>query len=258
MVKRDQIIKYINDFFGEDLMEKSENKDEMANGVQIKGKHQVQKISLGVSLSQDFLKEAIKSNSEFCIFHHGFDPRVYKGRFSTAAQKRLELIFKSRLTIVGLHYLLDAHPEIGNNASIIKKLGAKIGEPFFDDWGFLAGFDKVQDIKKLAQKCAEIFEHDVFAVYSGPKKIKKIAVVSGSGKPYTKHLNQMEEKAVELFISGETAESIPNKMKEMGINYFACGHYATETFGIQEFGKKLKNHFKDKVEVEFIDIPNPI
>ena len=63
-------------------------------------------------------------------------------------------------------------------------------------------------------------EHDVFAVYTGPKSIKTIGVVSGAGKPYAAEQAEMEEKGVELYISGETSESIPNKMKEAGINYF--------------------------------------
>jgi putative NIF3 family GTP cyclohydrolase 1 type 2 len=68
----------------------------------------------------------------------------------------------------------------------------------------------------------------------------------------------MEEKGVELFITGESSESIPYKMKESEINYFVCGHYATEVFGVQELGKKIKSQFKDKIKVEFLDIKNPI
>ncbi|MFH2061392.1 MAG: Nif3-like dinuclear metal center hexameric protein, partial [Candidatus Beckwithbacteria bacterium] len=83
-------------------------------------------------------------------------------------------------------------------------------------------------------------------------------VVSGGGKPYAEHLAEMEEKGVELFISGESSESIPHKMKESKINYFAGGHYATEVFGVQELGKRIKEHFKEKLKVEFIDIPNEI
>ena len=46
--------------------------------------------------------------------------------------------------------------------------------------------------------------------------------------------------------------------KDAGFNYFAAGHYATEVFGVQELGKKLKAHYKDQLEVEFIDIPNEL
>ena len=183
---------------------------------------------------------------------------MYKSRFPTFAQKRLKLIVKNNLTIAGFHYVLDAHPSLGNNAVIIRELGAKIKEPLFQEWGYTAEFTKPQEVKNLQERCAKLFEHDVFAVFSGPEKVTTIGVVSGAGKPYGEHLAEMEEKGVQLFITGEPSESVPHKMKESGINYFACGHYATEVFGVQELGKVIKAEFKDKLEVEFIDIPNPI
>ena len=69
---------------------------------------------------------------------------------------------------------------------------------------------------------------------------------------------EMETKGVQLYISGETSEWLIHQMKESEINYFCGGHYATEVFGVQELGKVIKKHFGDKLEVEFIDIPNPI
>lgn len=258
MVKRDELIKFLNDFFGKELLEKSAAKDELANGMQIAGGEKIEKVALGVSLNEDFLKEAIQAGSNFCVFHHGFDARTYESRYPTYSQKRLKIIFQNQLTILGFHFVLDVHPEIGNNAVIINKLGAKPGESLFEDYGYTATFQKSQDVKKLAEKCTKLFEHDVFAVFSGPKKVTTIGVVSGAAKPYAQHLAEMEAKGVELFITGEASESVPNKMKEAGINYFACGHYATEVFGVQELGKIIKSHFKDKLEVEFIDIPNPI
>ena len=159
---------------------------------------------------------------------------------------------------MAFHYALDAHPTVGNNATIIKKLGAKIKEPLWDDWGYTATFEKPQDIHDLASKCEKLFNHDIFVVEVGAHKVKTIGVVSGGAKPYAQQIAEMESKGVELFISGETSESIPHKMQESGINYFACGHYATEVFGVQELGKKIKSNFKNRIAVEFIDIQNPI
>ncbi len=68
----------------------------------------------------------------------------------------------------------------------------------------------------------------------------------------------MLEKGIEAHITGEVSEGTVHRMKEMGVTYLAAGHYATEVFGVQELGKKIKEHFKDNVDVEFIDIPNPI
>jgi len=258
MIKRDDLIKEINSIIGKETLEKAEKKDELANGIQFYGNENVEKLTLGVSLNKDFLKEAVRIGSNFCIFHHGFDPKTYKSRYSLASQKRLNIIIKNNLTIAGYHYALDAHPTIGNNVTIAKLLDAKIKESLMEEWGYTAEFSTPQDVKKLAEKCSRIFEHDTLAIYTGPEKVKTIGIISGGGKPYDQHLAEMTDKGVELFISGESSESVPHKMKEMEINYFACGHYATEVFGVQELGKKLKTKFKNKLEIEFIDIHNPL
>jgi dinuclear metal center YbgI/SA1388 family protein len=256
MVKRDELIKFIYQTIGDDLMAKALSKDEVANGVQFSGSDQVNKLTLGVSLNEDFLTEAVKTGAQFCLFHHGFDTRVWKWRFPTFAQKRLNIMVENKLTVMGLHYALDAQPEFGNNATIIKLLGAKIKEPLFDEWGFTAEFDRVQDINELQKQCAEVFHHDVLAVLGGPKQVTTIGVVSGRGVPGMDEIAEMQAKGVELFISGETSEWTIHQMKESEINYFSCGHYATEAFGVQELGKAIKAYFKDRLEVEFIDIPN--
>jgi dinuclear metal center YbgI/SA1388 family protein len=257
MIQRDELIKFIYEAIGKEWMEKAEKIDEAANGVQILGQEKVEKVALGVSLNEEFLLRAVEAGSNFCIFHHGFNPRTHKSRIPEFSQKRLKIIFENGITVVGFHYVLDAHPEIGNNATIIKRLGAERGESLFEDWGYVARFSELQDVKELYQKCAELFNHKIFAIFSGPEKVRIIGVASGGAKPYAQHLAEMEEKGIELFITGEAFESAPHKMKESGINYFVCGHYATEVFGIQELAKLIRKKFPN-LKVEFIDIPNPI
>jgi dinuclear metal center YbgI/SA1388 family protein len=258
MVNRDRLIEYINDIFGEELLGKAKQKDEMANGVQFLGKKEVNKVALGVSLNEEFLEKAIKWGAEFCLFHHGFDVRTYKSLFSESSQKRLRLIFKNDLTIAAYHYALDAHPDIGNNAVILEKLGADMDESFFDDWGYMGVFPEPKSVKKLKEKCEQIFKHKVFSVYGSKKKISKVGVCSGGAKPYAENISEMQEEGIDLFISGETSESSPHRMKENGISYFVCGHYATEVFGVKALEKDLKKEFTGKLEVKFIDVNNPI
>ena len=258
MVKRDELIQFTKQTIGEEWLAKAQAKDELANGVQVLGQEEVERVVLGTSLNEDFLQEAVRIKAQACIFHHGFDVGTYKSQFPLFSQKRLKLIFKHGLTVMGFHYVLDAHPELGNNAVIIRELGARRKESLFDEWGYTAEFDRPRAVAALSEKCAQLFSHDVFAVYAGPKHVKTIGVVSGAGKPDAPVLAELEAKGVELFITGEPSESVPHKMKESKINYFACGHYATEVFGVQELGKKIKEQFKNKIEVEFIDIPSPI
>lgn len=258
MVKRDELIEFIYQTIGEELMAKAVVKDEVANGVQFLGADEVKKVALGVSANEAFLLEAVKAEAQFCVFHHGLDTRVWKSRYPLFAQKRLKVITQNNLTVAGFHYSLDSQPVFGNNVTIIKLLGAKIKEPLYDEWGYTAIFAQPRAVTALQKQCAELFHHDVLAVISGPKLVATIGVASGRGVPGMAELAEMESKGVQLYISGETSEWTIHQMQESEINYFACGHYATEVFGVQELGKLIKAHFKDQLEVEFIDIPNEI
>jgi dinuclear metal center YbgI/SA1388 family protein len=258
MVKRDKLIEFVKGLIGEELLKKALEKDDFANGVQILGAENVSKVALGVSLNEEFLKKALRWGAQMCIFHHGIYTPTYKLQYTQSEQKRLKLIFKNDLTILGYHYALDFHPKLGNNAQIIKKLGAKIVEPFAEEWGYIGNFEKIHNLHELGHKCQELFDHEVFVVEANEKKVKRIGVCTGGHKPGTFDFNEMHDKKVDLLITGETAEYLPHQMKEEGINYFVCGHYATEVFGIKELGEKIKSHFKGKIGVEFIDIQNPI
>jgi putative NIF3 family GTP cyclohydrolase 1 type 2 len=43
---------------------------------------------------------------------------------------------------------------------------------------------------------------------------------------------------------------------ETGVNFLACGHYATETFGIRRLGEVVAERFG--IEQRFVEIPNPV
>ena len=60
----------------------------------------------------------------------------------------------------------------------------------------------------------------------------------------------------DCFISGEISERTTHLARELGIAYLACGHHATERFGIEALGRRLADEYS--LEVEFIDIDNPV
>lgn len=262
MVSRDDLIAFIEKTLGLDLLTKARVKDIYSNGVQIHGSDTVTKIALGVSLTHDFLVEAVSTGAEFCLTHHGLDltsHNIVSSRLHPGLQADLQYIYAHNLTVAGYHYALDAQPDFGNNASIIKALGAKqTGELYFDEWGYVAEFATPVSATDLANSLAELTSHDVFSVYGGPSQVKRIGVCSGGAKPYDRQLFEIIDKQIDCHISGEIIEPSIAQAKGIGYNYFAAGHYATEVFGVQELGKKLKEHFKEKLEVEFIDIPNPL
>jgi len=255
MISRDDLIDFIHRTLGQDLLNQAAVKDDLANGPQVLGTDQVTKVALGVSCNQEFLDKAVAWGAQVCIFHHGLDIRFEKFRFPLYTQNRLRAIFQNDLTILGYHYALDAHPTIGNNAQIIQTLGAKITGSLYQDWGFIAEFDQPLTITQLENKCRKLFGQTIN--FAGKHQhVRIIGVVSGAAKPYQLEIEELLENNVQIYISGESSESTPHKLTELGIGYILGGHYATETFGVKTLGDEIKKHFQHKLKVKFIDIPN--
>lgn len=262
MVKRDDLLDAIESLIGVELIAKARLRDIYSNGVQIHGSEEVKKIALGVSMTHDFLTEAVASGAQFCLTHHGLDltsHNIVTSRIHPGLQRDLKYIFDNKLTVAGYHYCLDAQPDFGNNVSLIHGLGATPSlEPFFDEWGYVATFKKPIKAQELASKLASLTSHDVFSVYGGPEYVSRLGVCSGGAKPYDKTLWEVIDKRLDAIVSGEIIEASVGQAMGVGYTYLAAGHYATEVFGVQELGKRIKSYYGDKLEVEFIDIPNPL
>ena len=260
MVKRDDVISAIKLILSHQVLAKAKKMDTFANGIQVEGKSKVKKIATGVSVNLEFLEKAVEWGADMVIAHHGLnltDRNIKGALLSRAAQKRLKFAFQNELTIAGYHASLDIHATVGNNAIIIQKLGAEnLDIPFFDNWGMVAEYRDGIKVSELVEKCQTLFNHDVHFVDGGKDKINTIGVCSGGAKLSGAHLFEAYDIGIEAFISGEISEGLGQIAKESEISYLACGHYATETFGIQALGEKLSQHFGSKLELKFIDVPN--
>ena len=258
----DVLFDYIeNTLLGSDLVTKARSIDHGANGVQLHGDGTVSKIALGVSCNDEFLQKAAKWEADVCIFHHGMmvnDWGVRQCRLSPYLEKQLKTAILNEMTIAGYHYSLDVHPEIGNNAVILRELGAKqLEETYYNEWGLVGEFEKAVFVQDLARKCMNLFKHDVFMVLSDNDKIKRIGVCSGGARIRVESVEEIVNKKIDLHLTGEISETNPAMAKESGFNYFSCGHYATEVFGVKALGEKIKSKFP-KLEVEFIDVWNEL
>jgi dinuclear metal center YbgI/SA1388 family protein len=256
MVKRDKIIKFIFDYFGEEFLAKAKTKDSYVNGIQIRGSEKVKKIALGVGVNVKFLEKCRSWRANFVIVHHGISFDKLNHYINPIMKKRLKILFDNDMTLAGFHYLLDAHREIGNNAQILKRIGAKIIEPFYDEWGWIGSFSKPRNMSEVVSNLEKVFNHKAVKFLFGKKKIKKIAVTSGGGTPRLYEMPQFLEKNIDVYVTGEAKESTPSLFEEVGINYLAFGHYDTEKFGVQALGEVIGKKFPD-VRVKFIDVPNP-
>ena len=61
----------------------------------------------------------------------------------------------------------------------------------------------------------------------------------------------------DVYISGEASERTTHEARELGIAYLACGHHATERFGIQALGRWLASRYPE-LEIAYEEVDNPI
>ena len=120
MVKRDKIIAALDSY-----LEVSRFEDFAPQGLQVEGAEDVKKIITGVSIGMEFMLGALEAGAQMIMVHHGL---FWKGRspvLKGPIKDRVALLLDHDLTLLAYHLPLDAHPVVGNNAQIIKLLGAK-------------------------------------------------------------------------------------------------------------------------------------
>jgi len=254
MIKRDKLIDFIN----KTLKVESDKDPYLFNGLQVIGQDSVKKVALGVSANLELFEKAADWGAQIIILHHGLFGPKRSSPITRVMKKRLKVLFDYDITLLTYHLFLDNHFVLGNNAQIIKLLGAKRGKKFgYSDklyWGYEGEFSKPIAINELIKRAKKLCGFGVKVFKYGPEKIKKIGVVSGGG-PYI--LYEAVNKNMDAFLTGEPRESTEAWVKEAGIHFFNLGHYNSEKFGIKALGEVVKKKFP-KLEVKFIDVPNPL
>ncbi len=235
--------------------------DYAPNGLQVEGKAEVKKIITGVTASLALIDYAIEQQADAILVHHGYfwkseDPclRGMKGN-------RIKKLMQNDINLYAYHLPLDLHPELGNNALLAEILGIKNlqpmeKEPSIPVWGELkepttvAAFSQKINTTLLRQPLvSDATEFNPQA----PKLIQKIGLCTGAAQDY---LTLAAQLGLDAFISGEISERTIHESRELGIHYFACGHHATERYGIQALGQWLTQ--AQGLEVIFKDIDNPV
>jgi len=227
--------------------------DRSMNGLQVEGKKTVRKIGFAVDASFETFKEAKSRNIDMIIVHHGL---IWGGidYIRGLISERLKILLKNDISLYAAHLPLDAHPEVGNNAQLIKLLGAEIEESFGEyrgkAIGFTGSFRSVIELNEVSDILSRNLNTNTKVLDFGKSKIKKIAAISGGG---AFGVPEAADKGVDAFITGEPEHSAYHTAKESRLNVIFAGHYATETLGV----RALMEVVRDKLipEVYFIDLP---
>ena len=248
---RDRIISFVDGY-----LDSKRIKDASLNGLQVEGKAEVKKIVFGVSASLELFRRAAAAGADMIVVHHGlFWGRSFpvRGPF----RKKLETLLNGGITLAAWHLPLDKHPLTGNNAQLLKFLGAQSLKPFGtydgETIGFKGTFARPRPVSEIIKILRHKLSAEILPLNFGPKKIRTVGVVSGGAQ---RMFEQAIEAELDLYITGEVSEFVQEMARENGANFIAAGHYNTEKAGVWALEKVVRAKFK--VKTEFIDVPNPV
>jgi dinuclear metal center YbgI/SA1388 family protein len=238
------------------LLQPERFRDYGPNGLQVEGSAQVQKIVSGVTASRALIEAAIAARADTIFVHHGLFWRGQDGRVTGWMKQRLALLLAHDINLIAYHLPLDAHPELGNNAQLARKLGLQTLSRFGEqDLGFMGereGDGSFVNAADLAAHVEHSLNHAVVLVSGQQRTIKKIGWCTGGAQGYFEAAIAV---GADAFITGEISEPQAHYARESGVAFIACGHHASERYGAQAVAAHVATQFG--LSHEFIDIDNP-
>lgn len=218
------------------------------NGLQVANNGKVTKIGAAVDAGLVPFQKAIEAKLDFLIVHHGlfWNPPI---PITGVNYEKVKALIEGNLAVYGSHLPLDGHPEIGNNALIAKALGLKQLDWFLEYQGNKIGLiaEACGNREELKSKLRGLFPGTFTAIEYGSAAPKKVAISSGSGNSV---VGELLKAGVDTLVTGELRQHHFNMAQELKLNLYACGHYATEVFGVQALAKEVAEKFK--LPYEFI------
>ena len=245
-VSLETIISFLDETFQTHQIEDFTN---ACNGLQLGNNGSVMRIIGAVDVNVNVINAAIEQKADLLCVHHGLTWRGLQPLRGAMYELYRDAI-EANLAIYSLHLPLDGHPTYGHNALIAKALGVSTEKPFISYKGRPYGcVCEGISLDELRQRLKVLFPRSYRAFCYGSEQPKRIAVMSGSGG--NECLEAMVTSGIDTLITGEIHYSAISFAQLYKFNLFACGHYATECFGIKALLQLL--HEETQLPCEFIE-----
>jgi dinuclear metal center YbgI/SA1388 family protein len=226
------------------------------NGLQVEGKPRVHKLISGVTACRALIDTAIDTGADAILVHHGLFWRGQSGIVTGWMKQRLARLLAHDVNLYAYHLPLDAHPQLGNNAQLARRLGliadGNFGEYDLGCIGARADGGAFASADDLAQALTQALGREPLVVGATPEPLRRIAWCSGGAQDW---FEAAIGAGAQAFITGEISEPQAHLARECGVVFLACGHHATERYGAPALAAQVAAELG--LEHQFIDIENP-
>lgn len=249
MVNRNDLDAYLTQYLATDRF-----KDYGPNGLQVEGKGEIRRVVSGVTASLALIDAAVAWQADAIVVHHGLFWRGHDGRLTGWLKARVERLLASGINLFAYHLPLDAHAEVGNNATLGRQFGWQVDRRFGEqDLGFVADLPVGQQaVDVLAQAAAQVFGREPVVLPGDGRVLRRVAWCTGGAQSY---FEAAMAAGADVFLTGEISEPQAHLSRETGVAFLACGHHATERYGAPALGEHLASRWG--LTHRFIDIANP-
>lgn len=252
MIKRDALLAVLDT-----ELQTARFKDYCPNGLQVEGREQIRRVVTGVTACQALLDAALVEEADAVLVHHGYFWRGEDERVRGIKRQRLQTLLRHDLNLFAYHLPLDVHASLGNNAQLAARLdftvrgGLEPENPL--SVGLFGDLPEVMTAAELAAHIEDRLGREVLHIGDPGDEVETVAWCTGAAQGY---IDRAQALGADAYISGEISEPTVHFARETGIHYFACGHHATERYGVQALGDWLARQYG--IEHIFIDIDNPV
>lgn len=230
--------------------------DYCPNGLQVEGIDQIKVIVSGVTASLALIEAAINLKADALLVHHGYFWRGENPCVVGQKYQRLKKLMSANMSLYAYHLPLDVHPVWGNNVQLAKQLGLIVEGTFAEQ--SLACFGYANDVGlctagDFSRWVETKLGRTPLLIGSPHQSLGRIAWCTGAAQHF---LSDAIHIGATLYLSGEISEPTVHLARESGVAYLACGHHATERYGIQALGQAIAERFG--ITHYFVDIANPV
>ena len=236
------------------LLQPERFRDYCPNGLQVEGRADVVRVVAGVTASQALVDVAVARGADAVLVHHGYFWKGEDGRVTGIRRQRLKTLLANDINLLAYHLPLDAHPELGNNAQLANRFGwqpdGRFGE---QDIAWLGNVETPTTSGQLAAQIGAALARNPLLIGDPERPVRRLGWCTGGAQDY---FEQAIALGVDAFVSGEISEQTVHLARESGVAYLACGHHASERYGVAALAAHLNRNCG--LQCDFVDLDNPV
>jgi dinuclear metal center YbgI/SA1388 family protein len=227
--------------------------DASANGLQVgRATGDIERAAFAVDAAIDTIETAADRDADVLVVHHGLSWGGFD-RLTGLDYDRVAALVENDLALYVAHLPLDGHQRLGNAAGVADVLAlddrAAFGTLGPECVGTRGRASEPYERSELAERLDDELDTETQVLGFGPRDVETVGIVTGSGVDW---IEEAASEGLDALVTGEGKQKAYHEARDLGLNVYLAGHYATETFGVRRLADRVEGW---GIETTYVDHP---